>query len=125
MFTVFVSVKDDSRVVSMTVGELKELISETFGIKKGKQLKKDLRVPRETKVSAVFQQHYQIFEPVQKVSQGASSSDNVFFCRLSRMISLPLAYSNERVNPITVGNFVFLYNCTPVGRTSDSMMVPT
>ena len=26
---------------------------------------------------------------------------------------------------ITVGNFVFLFNCTPVGRTSDSMMVPT
>ena len=35
----------------MTVGELKELISETFGIKKGKKLKRDLRVPRETKVS--------------------------------------------------------------------------
>ena len=30
-----------------------------------------------------------------------------------------------RVNPITVGNFAFLFNCTPVGRTSDSMMVPT
>ena len=29
------------------------------------------------------------------------------------------------VNPITVGNFPFLFNCTPVGRTSDSMMVPT
>ena len=29
------------------------------------------------------------------------------------------------VNPITVGNFSFLFNCTPVGRTSDSMMVPT
>ena len=29
------------------------------------------------------------------------------------------------VNPITVGNFAFLFNCTPVGRTSDSMMVPT
>ena len=29
------------------------------------------------------------------------------------------------VNPITVGNFVFLFNCTPVGRTSDSMMLPT
>ena len=29
------------------------------------------------------------------------------------------------VNPITVGNFAFLYNCTPVGRTSDSVMVPT
>ena len=29
------------------------------------------------------------------------------------------------VNPITVGDFAFLFNCTPVGRTSDSMMVPT
>ena len=29
------------------------------------------------------------------------------------------------VNPITVANFAFLFNCTPVGRTSDSMMVPT
>ena len=29
------------------------------------------------------------------------------------------------VNPITVGNFAFLFNCTPVGRTLDSMTVPT
>ena len=29
------------------------------------------------------------------------------------------------VNPITVGNFAFLCNCTPLGRTSDSMTVPT
>ena len=29
------------------------------------------------------------------------------------------------VNPITVGNFAFLFNCTPVGLTSDSMTVPT
>ena len=29
------------------------------------------------------------------------------------------------VNPITVGNVAVLFNCTPVGRTSDSMMVPT
>ena len=29
------------------------------------------------------------------------------------------------VNPITVGNFAFLFNCTPVGQTSGSMMVPT
>ena len=29
------------------------------------------------------------------------------------------------VNPITVGNFAFLFNCTLVGRTSDSMMVRT
>ena len=29
------------------------------------------------------------------------------------------------VNPIMVGNFAFLFNCTPMGRTSDSMMVLT
>ena len=29
------------------------------------------------------------------------------------------------VNPITVDNFAFLFNCTLVGRNSDSMTVPT
>ena len=29
------------------------------------------------------------------------------------------------VNQITVDNFAFLFMCTPVGRTSDSMTVPT
>ena len=29
------------------------------------------------------------------------------------------------VNQITVGNFAFLFNCTPVGRTSDSMLFLT
>ena len=29
------------------------------------------------------------------------------------------------VNPITVGNYAFLFNCTPVGWTSNSMTVPT
>ena len=29
------------------------------------------------------------------------------------------------VNPITVGNFAFVFNCTLVGRTPDSMAVPT
>ena len=29
------------------------------------------------------------------------------------------------VNPITVGNFAFLFNCMPVSRTLDSMTVPT
>ena len=29
------------------------------------------------------------------------------------------------VNPITVGNFALLFNCTPVGQTSDSMTVLT
>ena len=28
------------------------------------------------------------------------------------------------VNPITVGNFAFLFNCTLVGQTSDSLTVP-
>ena len=27
------------------------------------------------------------------------------------------------VNPITVGSFAFLLNCTPIGRISDSMTV--
>ena len=29
------------------------------------------------------------------------------------------------VNPITVGNFAFLFHCRPMGQTSDSMKVPT
>ena len=29
------------------------------------------------------------------------------------------------VNPITIGNFAFLFNCTPEGRTADSMTVLT
>ena len=29
------------------------------------------------------------------------------------------------VNPITVGSFVFLFNCMPAGWTSDSMMLLT
>ena len=29
------------------------------------------------------------------------------------------------VNPITVGNFTFLFNCTTVGRTSDYLSVTT
>ena len=29
------------------------------------------------------------------------------------------------INPITVNRFVSLFNCTPVGRASDSMMGPT
>ena len=28
-------------------------------------------------------------------------------------------------NPITVNNFASLFNCTPVGRATDSLMVPT
>ena len=28
-------------------------------------------------------------------------------------------------NPVTVNNFASLFNCTPVGRASDSIMAPT
>ena len=28
-------------------------------------------------------------------------------------------------HPIAVGNLAFLFNCTPMGLTSDSMTVPT
>ena len=28
-------------------------------------------------------------------------------------------------NPVTVNNFASLFNCTPVGRASESMMAPT
>ena len=28
------------------------------------------------------------------------------------------------VNPITVNNFAFVFNCTPAGRASDLMMAP-
>ena len=29
------------------------------------------------------------------------------------------------VNRIGVGKFAFLFNCMPLGRTSDSMIIPT
>ena len=29
------------------------------------------------------------------------------------------------INPITIDNFGSFFNCTPVGRASDSMMAPT
>ena len=29
------------------------------------------------------------------------------------------------INPVAVDNFASLFNCTPVGRSSDSMICPT
>ena len=34
-------------------------------------------------------------------------------------------YAYLVVSPVTVDNFAALFNCTPVDRTSDSMMAPT
>ena len=62
-------------------------------------------------------------------------SSNKFSAQFIKIISQykKIGYNNNVlqqtaclvVNPITVGNFAFLFNCTPVGRTSDSMTVPT
>ena len=49
-----------------------------------------------------------------------------FYRRYYDLISIVLQQTACLVvNPIKVGNFAFLFNCTLVGRTSDSMMVPT
>ena len=29
------------------------------------------------------------------------------------------------INPVTVDSFAYFFNCTPVGRASDSVMSPT
>ena len=52
---------------------------------------------------------------------------NNFSAQLIKIISRykRLAITCLVVNPITVGNFAFLFNCTPMGRTSDFMTVPT
>ena len=58
---------------------------------------------------------------------------NIFSAQFIKIIShnKKIGYNNNVlqqtaclvVNPITVGNFAFLFNCTLVGRTSDSMPV--
>ena len=60
---------------------------------------------------------------------------NIFSAQFIKIIShyKKIGYNNNVlqqtaclvVNPITVGNFAFLFNCTLVGRTSDYMTVPT
>ena len=51
-----------------------------------------------------------------------STSYGVYISQLIRFarVSVCLVF-----NPITVNNFASLFNCTPVGRESDSMMAPT
>ena len=46
-----------------------------------------------------------------------------FGCFLCRLLVLRQTVCLV-VNPIKVDNFAFLFNCTPAGQTSDSMMVP-
>ena len=50
---------------------------------------------------------------------------NTGVCKKTDIILLDLQQTACWVEiPITVGNFAFPFNCTPVGRTSDSMTVP-
>ena len=53
LFSFSLLVTDDTGIVTMTIGQLRELLSETCGKKEGKVLKKDLRVPRELRVSVI------------------------------------------------------------------------
>ena len=50
-----------------------------------------------------------------------------FFCRVyispkNVVLSLKVDFG---FFPIMIGSFAFLFNCTPVGQTSDFMTVPT
>ena len=46
-----------------------------------------------------------------------------FYKEIGYNINVLQQTASMMVNPITVGNFAFLFNCPPVGRTSDSMTV--
>ena len=61
---------------------------------------------------------------------GADFSDqfkNIIICykRIGYNINIMRQSACLVLNPVTVNNFVSLFNCTPVGRGSDSMMAPT
>ena len=47
----------------------------------------------------------------------------MFFCLVFALPLYACDYMCLVVNPITVGNFAFVFYCTPMGRTSDSMTV--
>ena len=49
----------------------------------------------------------------------------VRYKRIGYNINIMRQYACLVFNPITVNNFASLFNCTPVGRASDSMMAPT
>ena len=51
--------------------------------------------------------------------------DSSFYKKIDHNINVLQQTACLVVNPITVGNFAFLFNCIQVGRTSDSMTVKT
>ena len=54
-----------------------------------------------------------------------SKKKNVRYKRIGYYINIMRQSACLVFNPITVNNFASLFNCTPVGRASDSMMAPT
>ena len=52
---------------------------------------------------------------------------NIIVCnkRIGYNIHIMRQFACLVFNPITVNNFASLFNCTPVGQASDSMMAPT
>ena len=65
-----------------------------------------------------------------KIVGGADFSDQfkkfiVRYKRIGYNINIMRQSACLVFNPITVNNFASLFNCTPVGPASDSMMAPT
>ena len=65
-----------------------------------------------------------------KIIGGADFSDlfrNITICykRIGYNINIMRQSACVVFNPITVNNFASLFNCTSVGRASESMMAPT
>ena len=74
--------------------------------------------------------HQGLSEPDKKIVGRADFSDQfrkiiVRYKRIGYNINIMRQSACLVFNPITVNNFASLFNCTPVGRASDSMMAPT
>ena len=64
--------------------------------------------------------------PVRSCSMTELFYKNSLRLLFSFFVLVDASYTASLVfNPITVNNFASLFNCTPVGRASDSMMAPT
>ena len=62
---------------------------------------------------------------VYKLKKIVGSNFSAQFMKISHYKKIGYNINVLVVNPITVGNFALLFNCTPVGLNSDSMVVPT
>ena len=79
--------------------------------------------PARTKARVVYDQFFvhHSFPATIHSDKGANCESKVIkgLCKITDM------KKTRTANPITVNNFASLFNCTPVSRASDSMMVPT